>query len=70
MRMNNKECRLRGYECPAAEVLELLPGQVLAVSTGGFDDGGTLPGWGDGGSGSGTGTSDFGNGGSLPGWNG
>ena len=55
---------------PAAEVLELLPGQVLAVSTGGFDDGGTLPGWGDGGSGSGTGTSDFGNGGSLPGWNG
>ena len=66
--MNNKECRLRGYERPAAEVLTLLPDQVLAVSTGGFDDGGTLPGWGSGGSG--TGTSDFGNGGTLPGWNG
>ena len=65
--MNKKECRMRGYERPTAEVLELLPGQVLAVSTGGFDDGGTLPGWGGGNSG--TGTSDFGNGGDLPGWN-
>ena len=64
--MNRKECRLRGYESPRTEVLELRPEQVLAASTGGFDDGGTLPGWG----GSGTGTSDFGNGGTLPGgWN-
>lgn len=64
--MNKKECRLRGYESPVVEVTELLPDQVLAASTGGFDDGGTLPGWGE----SGTGTSDFGNGGLLPGgWN-
>ncbi len=56
---------MRGYESPVVEVTELLPDQVLAASTGGFDDGGTLPGWGE----SGTGTSDFGNGGLLPGWN-
>ena len=57
------------YQRPAAELLAMQPEQVIAASTGGFDDGGTLPGWGDGGSGSGTGTSDFGNGGTLPGWN-
>ena len=69
MHMNKKECRMRGYERPAAEVLELLPGQVLAASTNGFGDGGSIS-WGDGsGSNSGTGTSDFGDGGSLPGWN-
>lgn len=56
----------RGYERPATVILELRPEQVLAASTGGFDDGGELPGWGGG---SGAGTSDFGNGGTLPGWN-
>ena len=60
----------KAYQRPVTETLELLPDQVLAASTAGFDDGGMLPGWGDGGSGSGTGTSNFGNGGSLPGWNG
>ena len=67
--MDKQRKQVMTYLRPLTETLELLPGQVLAASTGSFEDGGTLPGWGDGGSGSGTGTSDFGNGGSLPGWN-
>ena len=64
--MKKTTVKRRDYERPAAEILELRPQQqVLAASTDGFDDGGTLPGWGK----SGTGTSDFGDGGGLPGWN-
>ena len=61
--MKKKIGNRRDYERPATVIPELRPEQVLAASTGGFDNGGDLPGWGDG-----AGTSHFNDGGLLPDW--